>query len=132
MAISNRPPDNDILPPRALMTKAQQAELLRIVQALARMDTPTDGIEDEEEAEDTIAGLDDERLCSDAAALYHMIREARTAIDIVEGPAEADPLMRAVQYALNQVPNHGLPNCPGGFKNTYALASAVDAAIKGV
>jgi hypothetical protein len=114
------------------MTTAQQAELLRIVQALARMTTPTDGVEDDEEADDIMADLGDEQLCSDSAALYHMIREARTAIDIVEGPADADSLLRAVQYALNHIPNHGLPGCPGGFRNTYQLASAVDAAIKGV
>jgi hypothetical protein len=41
------------------------------------MDTPTDGVTDEEKADDIMADLDDERLCSDAGALYELIREAR-------------------------------------------------------
>lgn len=49
----------------------------KLVSTLARMDTPTDGVEDEEKADDIMADLDDERLCSDASALYALIREAR-------------------------------------------------------
>jgi len=39
-------------------------------------------------------------------------------------------LLRAVQYALNKLPNSGIAGCPGGFRNTYQLASAVDAKIR--
>ncbi|ARQ95246.1 hypothetical protein [Bradyrhizobium phage BDU-MI-1] len=49
----------------------------KLVSQLARMDTPTDGVDDEDKADDIMADLDDERLCSDATALYEMIREAR-------------------------------------------------------
>jgi hypothetical protein len=49
----------------------------KLVSTLARMDTPTDGVEDEEKRDDIMAELDDERLCSDASALYELIREAR-------------------------------------------------------
>jgi hypothetical protein len=49
----------------------------KLVSTLARMDTPTDGVEDEEKRDDIMADLDDERLCSDASALYALIREAR-------------------------------------------------------
>jgi hypothetical protein len=49
----------------------------KLVSTLSRMDTPTDGVEDEEKAEDIMADLDDERLCSDVTAFYEIIREAR-------------------------------------------------------
>jgi hypothetical protein len=49
----------------------------KLVSTLARMDTPTDGVEDEEKRDDIMADLDDERLCSNASALYELIREAR-------------------------------------------------------
>lgn len=51
--------------------------LRKLAEPLLRMDTPTDGVKDEEKAEDIMAELDDERLCSDASALYELIREAR-------------------------------------------------------
>ncbi|MCS3890522.1 hypothetical protein [Bradyrhizobium elkanii] len=44
---------------------------------LSRMDTPTDKARNAEHAEDIMADLDDERLCSDASALYALIRKAR-------------------------------------------------------
>jgi hypothetical protein len=49
--------------------------------------------------------------------------ELTTELDTVQ-------LLRAVQYALNQVPNHGLRGCPHGFRNTYQLASAVDKQLR--
>jgi hypothetical protein len=48
-----------------------------IIATLARMDTPTDGITDQNQADEIMADLDDERLCSDASALYALIRAAR-------------------------------------------------------
>lgn len=49
----------------------------KLVSTLARMDTPTDGVEDEEKREDIMADLSDDRLCSDSNALYELIRQAR-------------------------------------------------------
>jgi hypothetical protein len=49
----------------------------KLVSTLARMDTPTDGVKNEEKRDDIMADLDDERLCSDSSALYQLIREAR-------------------------------------------------------
>lgn len=38
-------------------------------------------------------------------------------------------LLLAVQYALNTIPRKSLRGCPGGFKDSYALAAQVDAAL---
>jgi hypothetical protein len=67
---------------RGFNAKHEKARLFvegacKLVSTLARMDTPTDGVTDEEKAHDIMADLDDERLCSDAGALYELIREAR-------------------------------------------------------
>jgi hypothetical protein len=51
--------------------------LREIVSPLSRMDTPTDKAKNEDHAEEILADLDDERLCSDSSALYELIREAR-------------------------------------------------------
>jgi hypothetical protein len=51
--------------------------MTEIIATLARMDTPTDGITDQDQADEIMADLDDERLCSDASALYELIRAAR-------------------------------------------------------
>ena len=53
------------------------ATMESIIRTLANMDTPTDGVTDQEQADDIMADLDDERLCSDASALYALIRQAR-------------------------------------------------------
>jgi hypothetical protein len=49
----------------------------KLVSTLARMDTPTDGVEDDEKRDDIMADLSDDRLCSDSSALYDLIRQAR-------------------------------------------------------
>jgi hypothetical protein len=54
-----------------MMTKQE------LIEMLARMDTPTDGVESVEEQQDILAELSDDRLCGDAAALYNCIRIAR-------------------------------------------------------
>jgi hypothetical protein len=51
--------------------------LREIASPLSRMDTPTDKAKSEEQADDIMADLSDDRLCSDANALYSLIREAR-------------------------------------------------------
>lgn len=60
----------------ARIVKALKA-LRKLAEPMSRMDTPTDGVMDEAKAEDIMADLDDERLCSDASAFYQLIREAR-------------------------------------------------------
>ncbi len=35
-------------------------------------------------------------------------------------------VLRAVQFALNKIPNTRLTGCPGRFKDTYQLVKAVD------
>jgi hypothetical protein len=44
---------------------------------MSRMDTPTDGVTDEDKADHIMAELGDERLCGDVAAFYDLIRQAR-------------------------------------------------------
>jgi hypothetical protein len=51
--------------------------LRNIAEPMLRMDTPTDKARTEDQAEDIMAELGDDRLCSDAGALYGLIREAR-------------------------------------------------------
>lgn len=53
------------------------AKLEEFIGLLARMDTPTDGLTDEERADGVMGNLEEERLFSDASALYELIREAR-------------------------------------------------------
>jgi spore cortex formation protein SpoVR/YcgB (stage V sporulation) len=60
-----------------MTTFRQQDEMAKLVEMLARMDTPTDGVTDEDQADDIMADLDDETLCSDANALYELIEAAR-------------------------------------------------------
>jgi ABC-type oligopeptide transport system substrate-binding subunit len=60
---------------------SQIDDLLTLVGTLARMTTPTDGVTDQEEVEGIMADLDDETLCSDATALYEMIRKARKIVN---------------------------------------------------
>ena len=48
-----------------------------MVEQLARLTTPTDDVIDQEAADDIMADLDDETLCSDSSALYELVRQAR-------------------------------------------------------
>jgi hypothetical protein len=66
------------------MTFTQQTEMQKLIQTLARMDLPTDNITDEDEADDIMADLDEERLSSDANALYDMILAARGILKMKE------------------------------------------------
>lgn len=58
----------------------------QIIDQLARMTTPTDGVTDADKADDIMADLDDATLCGDATTLYDMIRKAR---EIVAKPCVA-------------------------------------------
>ena len=59
------------------MTFNQQTEMQKLIETIARMDTPIDGVTDEETADNILANRDDEQLCSDADALYELILAAR-------------------------------------------------------
>lgn len=70
------------------MTFNQQTEMQKLIETLARMDTPYDNMEHdtEDNRESIAADLDDETLCSDAQALYALIEDARA---ILKGGRDA-------------------------------------------
>lgn len=67
-------PDSDDSHERAKRFVANACEIATLLQA---MDTPTDGVTDQDDADDIMSDLDDDTLCSDASELYELIRMAR-------------------------------------------------------
>lgn len=62
-------------PARQYVTRACHG--YSIIEMLARMTTPTDGVTDMNKQSEILADLDDQTLCDDANTLYDLIRQAR-------------------------------------------------------